>query len=146
MQDEAVDLIASFEVSTEALIRLLLVRIYAFFETAEMRTIFRIISTEGPYNPALAEMYHRQVISRGRPALRRLMARGIARGEIAPGPLADQPEIIVAPVLMALVWRQTFGEIDPIPGQAFHAAHIELLLSGLIRRPEPEPSFQVTYP
>lgn len=132
VQDEIISAITAFEGTTEELIRLLLEQLYRLIETSEIRTIIRIVFTEGPHYPALVTFYYQEVVSRGRTSLRHLVDRGLARGEIARGPSADFPEVIMAPALMSVIWRQTFGEIAPIPGSTFHAAHLDLLLKGFV--------------
>nr|WP_316651823.1 TetR/AcrR family transcriptional regulator [uncultured Gellertiella sp.] len=97
----------------------------------EVGTLFRILIAEGSQFPALTELYHQQIISRGRDLLARIVERGVARGEIRKGPAADLPVILIAPALMSIIWKILFERHDPIDPKAFLEAHVDLVLNGL---------------
>jgi hypothetical protein len=61
-----------------------------------------------------------------------VISRGLARGEVRAGAAADLPVILVAPVIMAAIWRLSFERHAPIPPQAFLAAHCDLVFDGLL--------------
>ena len=73
------------------------------------------VETEGNRFPDVAENYHRNVISRGRAMLARVVERGIARGEFSPSAATDLPVVLAAPAVMAIVWKMVFERFDPIP-------------------------------
>ena len=41
--------------------------------------------------------------------------------------------MLIAPTLMASIWRMTFDELEPIDIDAWARAHVDLLLNGLKR-------------
>ncbi|MCU0887232.1 MAG: TetR/AcrR family transcriptional regulator C-terminal ligand-binding domain-containing protein [Rubritepida sp.] len=86
-----------------------------------------MILAEGPRFPALLETYHRESIARATALLRRIVERGIARGEFRAGAVTDLPMVLMAPALMAALWRQTFDHLAPIEADRFRAAHLEML-------------------
>src|SRR4051812_49277980 len=61
------------------------------------KDIVRLILTEGPRFPTIAEFYHREVISRVLAIVRPLLARAFERGELTSDALARFPQLIVAP-------------------------------------------------
>ena len=128
------DGIAAFPGSTEDLLRTLLTRIYREILGSDLHVVIQMIIAEGGRFPAIAETYHRQIISKGRLVLDRIVARGVARGEFRAGAGADLPMVILAPALMAAIWRMTFERFDPIPPERFLAAHLDIVLNGLRAR------------
>jgi len=67
------------------------------------KDVIRLMITEGRRFPKLAEFYYREVLSRIVVAMRSILGRAAARGEVPQG-LADFPQIIAAPV-----WWRLFG-------------------------------------
>lgn len=74
------------------------------------------------------------MLSRAVPLLERVIARGVARGEVRPGALADLPMVLMAPAIMAAVWKLTFEPVEPVPTERFLAAHLHLIRYGLLTR------------
>jgi AcrR family transcriptional regulator len=129
------DALAAWPGSSADLLRLIVTRLHAKMHEPDVQALLRIIIAEGPRFPHIAEAYHRQIIAKGRALLSGVIARGVARGELRDGPAARLPMIVVAPALMATIWRTTFDPFDPIPREAFLEAHIDLILHGLAATP-----------
>jgi AcrR family transcriptional regulator len=91
------------------------------------KDVLRLIITEGPRFPKLAEFYYREVISRVLPILRARLTLAVERGEIAHDALARFPQLLVAPALMAIVWSGLFERFQPLDVRALMRAHLELL-------------------
>ena len=91
------------------------------------KDVIRLIIAEGPRFPKLAEFYYHEVIERVMPAMRAIMARAVARGELKSDALARFPPLLVAPALMAIVWEGLFGRFAPLDVRALMRAHIDLL-------------------
>jgi AefR-like transcriptional repressor, C-terminal domain len=80
--------------------------------TTPRADIVRLIISEGPRFPAIADFYYREVISRGLAGMRALIELAIARGEIRQRELANFPQILVAPAMQ--VKRGTiYGFLGP---------------------------------
>jgi AcrR family transcriptional regulator len=99
--------------------------------------IVRLLISEGYKHPELTEFYYENVISRGLETMRRLIDRGIERGELRPTPLRDYPQLLVAPVLMAVLWRSLFERHYHLDTNALLATNIDLLCDA-IRAPGKE--------
>ena len=69
------------------------------------KDIIRLILSEGPRFPALAEFYYREVLSRVIAALRSMLQRAYDRGELRHKSLIEFPQLLAAPVLVAIVWN-----------------------------------------
>jgi AcrR family transcriptional regulator len=91
------------------------------------KDVLRLIITEGPRFPKLAEFYYREVISRVLPILRARLTLAVQRGELAHDPLARFPQLLVAPALMAIVWSGLFERFQPLDVRALMRAHLEVL-------------------
>src|SRR5689334_10368329 len=71
------------------------------------KDVIRLIISEGRRFPHIAEFYYREVLSRIIAAVRALLRRAAARGEVPPG-LVDFPQLIAAPGLIAVIWSGLF--------------------------------------
>jgi AcrR family transcriptional regulator len=91
------------------------------------KDIIRLIITEGARFPKIAEVYYHEVIERVVPAMRGLMMRAAARGELRGDALARFPQLLIAPALVAIVWNGLFDRFAPLDVRALMQAHIELL-------------------
>ena len=132
--DEAGAMINAFPGPTIDLLRLLIPVIYAKLVDSDARILVRIILSEGARFPAITELYYRAAVAKGRAFLARIVERGVARGEFRAGPLTDLPIVLIAPVLMAAFWKMTFEPYDPIATERFLAAHLDLIVNGLLKR------------
>jgi len=127
-------LVGSLEAMGEAdvPIRLLADRIVDLFvrEVYETRRkdVIRLMITEGRRFPKLAEFYYREVLSRIIAAVRALLRRAAARGEV-PAALVDFPQIVIAPGLVAIVWSGLFERFEPLDVRAMMKAHVALLFA-----------------
>lgn len=95
----------------------------------DRRHIVRLLMAEGPRFPKIAEFHYREVVSRALEALRVLLKRAHARGEIAHASLAEFPQLLLAPVLMTIIWNALFERFSPLDARALLRAHLDILLS-----------------
>ena len=94
------------------------------------KDVIRLIMAEGPRFPAIAEFYYREVISRVLAIVRPILARAAERGELPDDSLARFPQLIVAPMLVAIMWQGLFDRFDPLDVDAMVRAHIGILFGG----------------
>jgi len=91
--------------------------------------------SEGRNFPALAEFYQREVVQPGHLLLRRILQRGIDRGEFAPVDIDHGIYLIVAPMIFLMLWRHSGSTcIDPdVPFDplTYLALQTETVLHGL---------------
>jgi AcrR family transcriptional regulator len=91
------------------------------------KDVIRLIITEGPRFPKLAEFYYREVISRVIAAVRALLRRPVERGEIAADALMRFPQLLIAPGLVAIIWSGLFDRFEPLDVAALMRTHLDLL-------------------
>ena len=96
------------------------------------KLLLRLIVSEGPRFPALAAFYHREVVSRGVKLMRAIAQRAVERGEFPTDAAARFPQLIFAPLLLAVIWDGLFAKIEPLDAAGLLRAHREVLtaLSG----------------
>src|SRR5919202_1640814 len=81
--------------------------------------------------PALAEFYHREVVSRGMGLLREVAERAAARGEFQGDELARFPQLAIAPGLVAILWSWLFERFEPLDQEGLLDAHLAVLMRAL---------------
>jgi AcrR family transcriptional regulator len=94
------------------------------------KDVIRLVISEGPRFPKLAEFYHREVLSRVIAAIRAVLERAAARGELPSRKLIRFPQLLAAPGIVAIVWNGLFDKFDPIDVHALMSAHLDLLFGG----------------
>src|SRR5690348_8605049 len=92
------------------------------------KDVVRLMISEGRRFPKLAEFYYREVLARIIAAVRSLLRRAAARGELPEG-LADYPQIIAAPGVVAIIWSGLFERFEPIDVRAMMKTHLEMLFA-----------------
>ncbi|MBU6464229.1 MAG: TetR/AcrR family transcriptional regulator [Bradyrhizobium sp.] len=95
--------------------------------TTQRADIIRLIVAEGPRFPAIADFYYREVVSRGLAKLRALIELGIARGELRQPELAHFPQIVVAPAIVAVIWKSLFENHSPLDALEMFRVHLDLI-------------------
>jgi AcrR family transcriptional regulator len=104
---------------------------FALFEKevlgTERKLLLRLIIAEGPRFPAIAQFYYREVVSRGLALMRGLAERAAKSGEFVGDAAARYPQLVVAPLLLAVIWDGLFGRIDPLDVGGLLRAHREAL-------------------
>jgi AcrR family transcriptional regulator len=113
---------------------LVLKTMFDFFRTEVLDTgrkhLLRLVMNEGPRFPAIAEFYHREVVSRGLKVMGELLNRTRVEGGLACDGLARFPQLVVAPLILAVVWDGLFASIEPLDTEGMLAVHRQLLLRG----------------
>jgi AcrR family transcriptional regulator len=92
------------------------------------KALLRLVMTEGPRFPAIAEFYHREVVSRGMTLMGGVLARAKARGELSAEELARFPQLVVAPLILAVIWDGLFAALEPLDVEGLLDVYRKLLL------------------
>jgi AcrR family transcriptional regulator len=129
--DQAMGMLDHYEGPTLPVLRMLLDNVYGRLEENQLPVLMRMMISEGQRFPALLEIYHRESLMRGQALLRRILDRGVARGEFQASAAMALPMVLMAPALMAAVWRMTFDGLQPLPLEQFRAAHWAMLTGAL---------------
>jgi AcrR family transcriptional regulator len=91
------------------------------------KQVLRLIISEGPRFPALAEFYYREVLSRILKGVRTILRRARARGELADDALVRFPQLLGAPGIIAIVWSGLFDRFEPLDVRGMMQAQFNYL-------------------
>jgi AcrR family transcriptional regulator len=92
------------------------------------KQVLRLIISEGPRFPALADFYYREVLAHILKAVRARLARAVERGEIEGDELVRFPQLLGAPGIVAIVWSGLFDRFEPLDVRAMVRAYFDRLL------------------
>jgi AcrR family transcriptional regulator len=98
------------------------------------KNIIRLVLAEGRRFPNVADFYYREVVGRAMAAVRGLVQRAIARGEISGDAIGKFPQLIMAPALVAIIWDGLFDRFEKLDPEALMRAHFDILFSALEAR------------
>ena len=98
-----------------------------------------LLLAESSHFPELARHYQDEVIGPAHELLRRVVQRGIDRGEFRPVPVERLVHLVVAPLLQMVTWQHALGHCCPHIQEDEPMALIELHADLLIRGLQPEP-------
>jgi len=129
-------LVDGFEGPTPDLLRGLFAFVGDVLETPLTGVMKLIVSESGNF-PQLARMYADLVLRRAFALMRRVLERGVSRGEFRPMDLHATVPLVVAPVLLLGVWKHSFGAHTDLTldRRKVLEAHCENLLRGLAAAP-----------
>ncbi len=112
--------------------------------------ITKLMFSEARNFPALAHFYQQEVLQPGTALVKRILERGIARGEIRPIDVNAGVYLVLAPMLFLMMWQNSMGSClsapqapsaqgPAVPGMlisplAYLDAQVDNLLLGLVPR------------
>jgi TetR/AcrR family transcriptional regulator len=102
--------------------------------------ITKLVMAEASTFPEIASFYQNEVVAPGHELIRRILQRGIDRGEFREMPLDYAVYSLIAPMIFLLMWKHAMTpcappsqQIDPL---TFIDTQVDLILSGMLKRPE----------
>jgi AcrR family transcriptional regulator len=112
-----------------------LMRSWAELALSPAGAIPKIIISEAGNFPELARFYRVEVVDRGIELMRRVLRLGVERGEFrAPDDFGTAARCICAPLVLAMLWRHSFGRhegVDAFEPEAICETQLKLMLNGL---------------
>ena len=117
-------------------VRAWLPRFAQVITVAPVGAVAKMVIGESRNFPELAKVWHDNVILKGIGLLSRLIERGQAAGEVRPGDPRIHAFSIMGPMLIGVLWRETFTPVGgaEIDLAAIAAQHSETILEGLLER------------
>lgn len=131
---EAESIVESHEGSSADLFREIILGWWERIGNTKLSGITKLMMAESSNFPEVAQFYHDEVISRGNAMVRRMLERGIERGEFRPIDVTYAMNVVCAPILMLMMWKHTFSgcRVEPISVNDYLNSFIDLLLHGLV--------------
>jgi AcrR family transcriptional regulator len=97
--------------------------------TTHRKDVIRLVLTEGPRFPAIAEFYYHEVVERIMAVIRGLAKSAVARGELPNDALVRFPQLLGAPGIVAIIWSGLFDRWAKLDVEAFMLAYLDLILA-----------------
>lgn len=121
-----------------ATVRILLPRFAEMVSTVPVGAVAKMVIGESRNFPELARVWHDEVIFKAIGLIAGVIERAQAQGEIRPGDPRTHAFSIMGPMMISVLWRETF---TPIGGAALDLPaiarqHAETVLGGLLTREE----------
>lgn len=94
----------------------------------------KLVIAEAGNFPEIARFYHDEVIQRGRAMVVGALKRGAASGEFRRVDAEYAWRIVIAPLLLAIIWKHSFQsfEAEPMDFRRHLDAQLDLLFNGLL--------------
>ena len=130
---EAEEIIDRHQGNTADLFSEIMLGWWARVGDTKLSGIPKLIMAESGNFPEVARFYHEEVISRADRMVRRLLERGMTRGEFRSVDAANATSVIIAPVLMLMMWKHSFNACRPesIAPHTYMRCFLDLILNGL---------------
>jgi AcrR family transcriptional regulator len=103
-------------------------------EDKRRREVVRMLIAEAPRFPELTDRYHEEILRPCLDMLKAAIQRGVDRGEIRKSSIIDSPQVIMAPIALVDLWMMMFEDRHPLDIKTYFDAHLELVLSGLLKK------------
>jgi TetR/AcrR family transcriptional regulator len=136
---EALGEVAGYTGSSAELLREFLRRWWTQYGSTPAAGLCKLIMGEAANFPDLARDYQEQVVQPSHELLRRVLQRGIDRGEFRPVDLHHTVHVIMAPLIFLVMWKHSLapccGAAAAIDPETFIAQHADLMVRGLLKEP-----------
>jgi TetR/AcrR family transcriptional regulator len=133
-----------FEGSTADMVRYCMRMWWERIGATRASGITKLILSEARNFPDIAAFYQQEVIRPGTELVRRILQRGVDRGEFRPLDMEYAVFSIVAPMIFLIMMKHSLGACAPqdypLDPERYVTSQVETLLRGLCVRPEDQPA------
>jgi AcrR family transcriptional regulator len=126
--DALVAALEKTELSSEDFLRGPLLEFMKSVPGSPVAVVIRLMVSEGHRHPDLVDYYWENVVSKGLAAISRFIDRGVQRGEFRATAVSELPQLLLAPVMLAVIWRILFARRD-LDTDKLIATHIDMILA-----------------
>ncbi len=129
----------SFSGSTAEMLRLAMRQWWQQLGATPASGIIKLVISEARNFPQIAQFYQHEVIEPGHELMRRVLARGIAKGEFRAVNLDYAIYSVIAPLLFLVMWKHSMAPclggkdldsaLDPL---SYIDSQVDILLTGLV--------------
>lgn len=128
--DALIERLSASEQSAEQLLRGPLQQFMQQLPRSRARVVIKLMISDGAKHPDLVDFYWETVASKGLALISSIIERGVANGEFRKTAVSEQPQLVVAPMIVATVWRIIFADRSLDTDQLV-STHIDMLVSYL---------------
>ena len=95
--------------------------------------VVKLVIAESRAMPELARIWHDTVIARALTMIMTLIRRAQERGEVRHGDPRYFTMGVIGPMLVAMIWRETFEPVgaQPVSVEALAAQHLDVVMKGM---------------
>ncbi len=130
---------AAFEGSSAEMLRYCMQVWWERLGATKASGITKLIMSEARNFPEIAAFYHREVIDPGKQLIRRILQRGVDRGEFKVIDIEYAVYGVIAPMIFLIMMKHSLGACIPadqaIDPQRYLNSQVEALINGLCVRP-----------
>jgi TetR/AcrR family transcriptional regulator len=129
----------TFEGSTPDMLRYCMRAWWERVGATKASGITKLMMSEARNFPEIAAFYQQEVIQPGHDLIRRILQRGIDRGEFRPMDTSLAVYSVLAPMIFLMMWKHSVGACvstssDLVP-EAYLASQVETILYGVCKAP-----------
>jgi TetR/AcrR family transcriptional regulator len=133
--------IDQFQGSTADMLRMCMLAWWERIGSTKASGITKLMLSEAGNFPELATFYRDEVIRPGNELIKRILQRGVDRGEFRPMNMKYAVYTVLGPMLFLALWKHSYGTLsdakDHLAPQEYLAAQIDAILLGMHVRGEP---------
>jgi AcrR family transcriptional regulator len=132
--DAALAMLARHPGPFPVLVRALAEQVAGVIATTPVGGVVKMVIGEARNFPELARVWHDQLVARAIAALSSAIAAAQARGEVRPGDARMHALTLISPLLVGVIWRETFVPVgaEPFDLPALARQHVETALDGML--------------
>jgi AcrR family transcriptional regulator len=103
-------------------------------ETTPLGGVLKMVVGEARNFPEIARVWYDELVSQAIGAMTMAIANAQARGEVKPGDPRTYALQLISPLLVAVLWRETFVPVgaEPFDLPAVMRQHVDTLLRGML--------------
>jgi len=116
------------ELSSEDYLRGPLLSFMQQIPNSPVAVVIRLLLAEGPRHPDLVDYYWENVVNRGLTAISHFIERGVERGEFRSTAVNELPHIVLAPMMLAMIWKLLFAKRSLDTGKLM-ATQIDMIIA-----------------
>jgi AcrR family transcriptional regulator len=130
---EGEEFVARYQGSARELVGVICRRWWEVIGESRLSGIPKLVMGEVSNFPDIAAFYYHEVVERGRRLIARAIQLGIDRGEFRPVDVTLAVRLLLAPLLLAAMWKHSFARCEqrPFDAQGLVALHIETFVRGI---------------
>ncbi len=123
--------------AADHLLRRLVLEWWAALSASNLAGLPKLVMSEASNFPDLAKFWFDEVVQRGRQVFAEVLRRGIAEGVFREVDVDHAVRMVLAPVLMAAIWRHSFlaCEREGFSVERYLETSIDIYLRGIVARP-----------
>lgn len=130
-----------FQGTTPDMLRACMMAWWDRIGSTKVSGITKLMMSEAGNFPELADFYRAEVIRPGNELIKRILQRGIDRGEFRPMDMKYGVYTVLGPMLFVALWKHSYGTLsnadDHLVPQDYLTAQVDSILYGLSAHPRP---------